>query len=78
MSNVADENRAFLKIRSDREAQQAHRELITVLEKFPADQGESVITKALEELADLRAAAKAARAGARDVDRGAGAPSRSA
>jgi hypothetical protein len=52
MSNVADENRAFLKIRSDREAQQAHRELIAVLEKFPADQRESVITKALEELAD--------------------------
>lgn len=52
MSNVADDNRVFLKIRSDREAQQAYRELIAALEKFPHDQRQSVITKALEELAD--------------------------
>jgi hypothetical protein len=52
MSNVADDNRAFSKIRSDREAQQAYRDLIAVLEKFPVEQRESVITKALGELAD--------------------------
>jgi len=52
MSNVADDNRGVLKIRSDREAQQAYRDLIAVLEKFPADQRASLIAKALEELAE--------------------------
>ena len=52
MSNVTDDNRVFVKIRSDREAQQAYRDLIAALEKFPADQRQTLITRALEELAD--------------------------